>query len=181
MVIQLTRQRRVERDMGKVDAVSRRPHAELPSELVKVEPCCAPVRAVWWRIVETKLSPSGAAFQITKALATAVEARNTDQKKAPDRDADPTSPLDVRDGERARQLVPVGAYRSQAVSTPLGRLPGSWRGDLPAASGTMRWSVDLFTDGTFQLRQTALDQPIPNSFDDIGRWWLEPGSNRLVL
>lgn len=79
------------------------------------------------------------------------------------------------------QLVPVGAGRPRASAFPLGRLPASWRGDLAAPSGTTRWQVDLFADGSFQLRQTVLDRPGPNSFDDIGRWRLEPGSNRLVL
>ena len=80
------------------------------------------------------------------------------------------------------QLVQVGdGARPSAVSSPLGRLPASWRGDLPAARGTMRWQVDLASDGSFQLRQTVLNRPAPNSVDDIGRWWLEPGSNRLVL
>ncbi|MFM7266401.1 MAG: META domain-containing protein [Cyanobium sp.] len=79
------------------------------------------------------------------------------------------------------QLVPVAAGRAGAASTALGRLPASWRGDLPAASGTTRWQVDLFGDSRFQLRQTVLGRPAPNSFDDIGRWRLEPGSNRLVL
>ena len=73
------------------------------------------------------------------------------------------------------------ALPPDAASTALGRLPASWRGDLPAASGTTRWQVDLFADGSFQLRQTVLERPAPNSFDAIGRWQLEPGSNRLVL
>jgi len=64
---------------------------------------------------------------------------------------------------------------------PLGRLPASWRGDLPAASGSMRWQVDLASDGSFQLRQSVLNRPVAHRLDDIGRWRLEPGSNRLVL
>jgi uncharacterized lipoprotein YbaY/uncharacterized lipoprotein NlpE involved in copper resistance len=79
------------------------------------------------------------------------------------------------------QLVPMGTGRPVASASPLGRLPASWRGDLPAPSGTTRWQVDLFADLTYQLRQTFLDRPAPNRFDDIGRWRLEPGSNRLVL
>jgi len=31
------------------------------------------------------------------------------------------------------------------------------------------------------LRQTWLNRPAPNTFDDIGRWRLEPSSQRLVL
>jgi copper homeostasis protein (lipoprotein) len=77
------------------------------------------------------------------------------------------------------QLVAVGT--GQLPSFPLGRLPASWRGDLAFAGGRTRWQVDLSADGSFQLRQTFLDRPSPNSFDDIGRWRLEPGNNRLVL
>ncbi len=78
-------------------------------------------------------------------------------------------------------MVPVGGRRSPARQSSLGRLPASWRGDLPAASGTTRWQVDLAPSGSFQLRQTFLDRPAPNQFDDIGRWRLEPGTHRLVL
>lgn len=77
------------------------------------------------------------------------------------------------------QLVAVGT--GQLPSFPLGRLPASWRGDLAFAGGRTRWQVDLSADGSFQLRQTFLDRPAPNRFDDIGRWRLEPGNNRLVL
>ncbi len=76
-------------------------------------------------------------------------------------------------------LSPTG--RQPSAQAALGRLPASWRGDLPAASGRSRWQVDLFSDGSFQLRQTFLDRPAPNSFDDIGRWRLEPQGPRLVL
>ena len=87
----------------------------------------------------------------------------------------PSQPLNL-------QLVQVsGGQRPTAVSSPLGMLPASWRGDLPDASGTTRWQVDLSSDGAYQLRQTFLDRPEPNRFDDIGRWRLESGSNRLVL
>ena len=81
------------------------------------------------------------------------------------------------------QLVPVGgpANRPPARPAPLGRLPASWRGDLPGAGGPVRWQVDLAADGTYQLRQEFLERPAPNRFDDIGRWRLEPGSQRLVL
>jgi len=79
------------------------------------------------------------------------------------------------------QLVAAGTGRPPLPSFPLGRLPASWRGDLAFAGGTSRWQVDLSADGSFQLRQTFLDRPAPNRFDDIGRWRIEPGSNRLVL
>jgi len=79
------------------------------------------------------------------------------------------------------QLVAVQTGRPLLPSLPLGRLPASWRGDLAFAGGTSRWQVDLLADGSFQLRQIFLDRPAPNRFDDIGRWRIEPGSNRLVL
>jgi copper homeostasis protein (lipoprotein) len=78
------------------------------------------------------------------------------------------------------QLVQVGANRQ----APLGRLPASWRGDLSAGGNTSRWQVDLAADGTFQLRQSSLPGSKPaagRNHDDIGRWRLEPGSQRLVL
>jgi uncharacterized lipoprotein YbaY len=79
------------------------------------------------------------------------------------------------------QLVPVADQRPVPSPFPLGRLPASWRGDLPAASGTTRWQVDLFSDGTYQLRQTVLSRTAPSRFDAIGRWRLERGRDRLVL
>ena len=79
------------------------------------------------------------------------------------------------------QLVRVGTGRPPLTSFALGRLPASWSGDLAFAGGRTRWQVDLSVDGSFQLRQTFLGRPAPNRFDDIGRWRIEPGSNRLVL
>ncbi len=88
---------------------------------------------------------------------------------------EPSQPLNLT-------LVQVGGGpRLSQISSPVGRLPASWRGDLPDAGGTTRWQVDLSSDGAYQLRQTFLNRPAPNSFDDIGRWRLEPSSNRLVL
>ena len=86
----------------------------------------------------------------------------------------PNQPLSLK-------LVAVQTGRPPQPSLPLGRLPASWRGDLAFAGGTTRWQLDLSADGSFQLRQTFLDRPAPNRFDDIGRWRIEPGSNRLVL
>ena len=86
----------------------------------------------------------------------------------------PNQPLSLK-------LVAAGTGRPPLTSFPLGRLPASWRGDLAFAGGTSRWQVDLSADGSFQLRQTFLNRPAPNRFDDIGRWRIEPGSNRLVL
>ncbi len=77
------------------------------------------------------------------------------------------------------RLVPVGSGRAPAAGFPLGRLPASWRGELAGAGSPSRWQVDLLTDGSFQLRQTFPGRPVPNVFDDLGRWRLEPGGPRL--
>jgi len=86
----------------------------------------------------------------------------------------PSQPLSLK-------LVAVQTGRPPLPPFALGRLPASWRGDLAFAGGPSRWQVDLSADGSFQLRQTFLDRPAPNRFDDIGRWRIEPGSNRLML
>jgi uncharacterized lipoprotein YbaY len=81
------------------------------------------------------------------------------------------------------QLVRVGTGEPMKGGEPgpLGCLPASWRGNLTSPGEPARWQVDLAADGSFQLRQAFLDRPAPKSLDDIGRWRLEPGTNRLVL
>ncbi len=84
------------------------------------------------------------------------------------------------------RITPVLIGQKQQVELLLkpaafGALPASWQGDIPGAGGAIRWHVDLVPDGTYQLRQTFLNRPQPNAFDDIGRWRLEPGTGRLVL
>ena len=64
--------------------------------------------------------------------------------------------------------------------SPLGRLPASWRGELLNAGGSSLWQVDLAADDSYQLRQAWLNRPAPNTFDDIGRWRLEPSGQRQV-
>jgi copper homeostasis protein (lipoprotein) len=63
----------------------------------------------------------------------------------------------------------------------LGKLPASFAGELPGAGNPVRWHVDLFPDGRFQLRTTHLGRPEPDQFDDIGRWSQEGKSGRIVL
>jgi copper homeostasis protein (lipoprotein) len=77
--------------------------------------------------------------------------------------------------------VPAQAGEVGPAETALGALPASWVGEIPGASGPIRWHVDLAPDGTYQLRQTYLNRAPDQNFDDIGRWQLEPGSGRLVL
>lgn len=73
------------------------------------------------------------------------------------------------------------AGSAAARGTSLGTLPASFEGDLPGANSTIRWHLDLFPEGRFQLRTTYLEKPAPNQFDDIGRWSRERHSGRIVL
>jgi copper homeostasis protein (lipoprotein) len=72
------------------------------------------------------------------------------------------------------------AGQNKPVERVLGPLPASWVGELPGASGPIRWQVDLDADGTYQLRQTYLNRDPERGFDDIGRWQLD-AEGRLVL
>jgi uncharacterized lipoprotein NlpE involved in copper resistance len=81
----------------------------------------------------------------------------------------------------APAAVISGTHPSRSVSSVLGRLPASWQGDIPDAGGSSRWHLDLASDGSYQLRQTFLGRPAPNRFDDVGRWRIEPATNRLML
>jgi copper homeostasis protein (lipoprotein) len=76
---------------------------------------------------------------------------------------------------------PALARKDRPVQKALGPLPASWVGDIPGASGPVRWHVDLVPDGTFQLRQTYLNRDPEGGFDDIGRWQLDSDGRRLVL
>jgi copper homeostasis protein (lipoprotein) len=69
-----------------------------------------------------------------------------------------------------------------AEDGPLGVLPKSFTGTLPAASGPgIDWQVDLLADGSFQLRQTYLDREPDNVHDDIGRWVVGSDDASLLL
>lgn len=74
----------------------------------------------------------------------------------------------------------VQARTAKPVGTVLGPLPASWVGEIPGASGPIRWQLDLDADGTYQLRQIHLNRDPERGFDDIGRWQLD-GDGRLVL
>jgi heat shock protein HslJ len=59
-------------------------------------------------------------------------------------------------------------------------LPGSFAGDLPAASGPgVRHQLDLWPDQLFQLRRTWLGRD--GSRDMVGRWHVDPTRRALVL
>jgi copper homeostasis protein (lipoprotein) len=77
--------------------------------------------------------------------------------------------------------LPARAGQAGPLETVLGPLPATWVGEIPGASGPIRWHVDLEADGTYQLRRTYLNRDPGRGFDDIGRWQLEPDGGRLVL
>jgi hypothetical protein len=60
---------------------------------------------------ESDVVADGEPFEITKALAAAENAENSDQKEIPGRDADPTSHSDVRDGAQETDQVKIGCGR----------------------------------------------------------------------
>jgi uncharacterized lipoprotein YbaY/uncharacterized lipoprotein NlpE involved in copper resistance len=91
----------------------------------------------------------------------------------------------VLDGRSAPvELLLVSARREPSAAVRkdgLGSLPASFEGDLPGANSAIRWHLDLYPEGRFQLRTTYVDKPAPNEFDDIGRWSRDAGSGRIVL
>ena len=91
----------------------------------------------------------------------------------------------VLDGRGAPlELLLVSARRGPAQAGKpggLGKLPASFEGELPGAGNPIRWHVDLYPEGRFQLRTMHVGQPAPNQFDDIGRWTQERESGRIVL
>jgi len=59
-------------------------------------------------------------------------------------------------------------------------LPGSFAGDLPAASGPgIRHVLDLWPDQVFQLRRVWLGGGLTE--DRLGRWFVDPDRRALVL
>jgi heat shock protein HslJ len=59
-------------------------------------------------------------------------------------------------------------------------LPGTFAGDLPAASGPgVRHQLDLWPDQVFQLRRTWLGRD--GSRDMVGRWHVDPARRALML
>ena len=74
-----------------------------------------------------------------------------------------------------------GSAQPERAADGLGALPASFEGELPGASNPIAWHLDLLPDGRYQLRTTHVGRPEPNRFDDIGRWTLEPDTDRIVL
>jgi uncharacterized lipoprotein YbaY/uncharacterized lipoprotein NlpE involved in copper resistance len=91
----------------------------------------------------------------------------------------------VLDGRNAPlDLLLVSARRTPPTAVKpdaLGALPASFEGELPGAGNPIRWHVDLFKEGRYQLRTTHVGQPAPNQFDDIGRWSLDRNTGRITL
>ena len=57
---------------------------------------------------ESDVVADGEPLEITKSLAAAKDAENSDQEEVPGRNADPTSPSDVRDGAQEADQVKIG-------------------------------------------------------------------------
>ena len=90
--------------------------------------------------------------------------------------------LDGRDAPLELMLVPVRRDPpAPRPADPLGRLPASFEGEFAGTGGTVRWHVDLFREGRFQLRTTDTGRPVPDAHDVIGRWTREPDGGRIVL
>ncbi len=82
-------------------------------------------------------------------------------------------------GAFALASLPLAALASDG---PLGQLPKSFAGTLPAASGPgIDWQLDLLEDGSFQLRRTYVDRQPDNVHDDIGRWVVGSDGMSLLL
>lgn len=78
-------------------------------------------------------------------------------------------------------VAPTVAAASEPRPTAPGLLlPGTFAGDLPAASGPgVRHQLDLWPDQVFQLRRTWLGRD--GSRDMVGRWHVDPTRRALVL
>jgi len=79
-------------------------------------------------------------------------------------------------------LLALAPPAAMATETPLGRLPKSYAGTLPTASGPgADWRLDLLGDGSFQLRQAYRDRGDDGVIDSIGRFELASDASSLVL
>jgi copper homeostasis protein (lipoprotein) len=79
-------------------------------------------------------------------------------------------------------LVALLPSLSAAADSPVGALPRSFIGTLPAASGPgIDWQLDLLADGSFQLRRRYLERAPDNVFDTIGRWVVGSDDASLML
>lgn len=85
--------------------------------------------------------------------------------------------LSLADAHGAAATTPAPEPRMGAHGL---MLPGSFAGDLPAASGPgIRHELDLWPDQLFQLRRTWLGAG--RSEDLLGRWHLDPDRRAIIL
>jgi heat shock protein HslJ/uncharacterized lipoprotein NlpE involved in copper resistance len=81
-------------------------------------------------------------------------------------------------------MAPLGVAAQPAPEPRMGAhglmLPGTFAGDLPAASGPgIRYLLDLWPDQVFQLRRVWIDRGTTE--DRLGRWHVDPDRRALVL
>lgn len=79
-------------------------------------------------------------------------------------------------------LVALLPGLSAAADSPVGALPRSFIGTLPAAVGPgVDWQLDLLADGSFQLRGADPDGAAEPFVDAIGRWMVGSDDESLLL
>jgi copper homeostasis protein (lipoprotein) len=69
-------------------------------------------------------------------------------------------------------------------ATPISRLqmPASYRGEMPDPSGrTVLWHLDVMRLNAYQLRTMDPSTPESDGVDEIGRWWRDADTGRLML
>ena len=61
-------------------------------------------------------------------------------------------------------------------------LPSSYYGEMPDASGrTVLWHLDVMHGRRYQLRTTDPSAPESDGVDEVGRWWRDADTGRLML
>jgi copper homeostasis protein (lipoprotein) len=81
-------------------------------------------------------------------------------------------------------VMPPPEPRPSRNPTPITRvdLPSSYHGEMPDASGrTVLWHLDVMHGRRYQLRTTDPTTPESDGVDEVGRWWREHDTGRLLL
>ena len=92
----------------------------------------------------------------------------------------PVSDVEVLLRRVSSQAAPAEDAAPQRPDALGLRLPASFTGTLPAASGPgIAWHLDLWPDQVFHLRQDYGADRAPA--DDIGRWHADPARDAIVL
>jgi len=69
----------------------------------------------------------------------------------------------------------------EVKENPSLKYPVHYLGLVPAANGTTKYQLDLFSNNTYYLREVFVKNDVAGkNSDDIGRWYLD-GKNRIVL